>query len=172
MAGIEDRVDEGKNWLERAMEHIPGVGDYKHKEATREADKIQRVYVAERLEPSLSRLDDLKLDLLQAGKLDALGEIDVVMRKLRKVRDRVQYADYGYAGMMDPLKVGLQKIEELMAFDKSLETDAGGITDLATALAADSPSLRTDVKLLGDRIDALDARFSERENLITGAGGN
>jgi len=172
MAGIEDRMEQDKNWLERAMDHVPGVSGYKQKESTREADKIQRVYVAERLEPSLARLDDLKLDLLRAGKLDALGDIDVLMRKLRKVRDRVQYADYGYAGMMDPVKVGAQKIEELFAFDKGLETEAGAITDLVSALAAESPSLRTDIKLLGDRIDALDAKFSERENLITGAGGN
>jgi hypothetical protein len=170
MAGIDDRIEESKNWFERAMEHVPGYKGYKEKEVTREADKIERVYVAERLDPSLARLDDLKLDVLRTGKLDALGEIDVLMRKVRKVRDRLQFADYGYSGAFDATKVGVEKIQELFAFDKGLETEAAAITDFATALAADSPSLRTDIKLLDDRIDAFDARFSERENLITGAG--
>jgi hypothetical protein len=170
MAGINDRIEESKNWFERAMGHVPGYSGYKEKEVAREADKIQRVYVAERLEPSLSRLDDVKLDALKMGKLDALGDIDTLMRKLRKVRDRVQYADYGYAGMFDPTKVDKLKIDELMAFDQSLEADASAITELAGALAADSPSLRTDIKLLDDRIDAFDARFTERDHLITGAG--
>ena len=72
--------------------------------------------------------------------------------------------------MFDPVKVGAEKIDELYAFDRSLETDAGSIVELSAALSAASPSLRTDIGLLADRIEALDARFSEREHLITGAG--
>jgi hypothetical protein len=170
MGGIEERVEESKNWWERLLEKIPGIRGYKKKEIRREADKIQRVYVGERLDSCLSKLDDVKLDLLKGGNLDALGEIDVTMRKLRTVRDRVQFADYGYAGMFDPTKVGVEKLDELFAFDKSLETDAGSIAEFAGALLAASPSLRTDIGLLDDRIDALNARFSERESLITGAG--
>jgi hypothetical protein len=115
-------------------------------------------------------LDDVKLELVNRGSLEMLGIIDVTIRKLRKVRDRVQFADYGYAGLFDATKVGVEKLEELQAFDKQLETEAGGIDELAGALSADSPSLRTDIGLLEDRIEALDARFSEREHLITGAG--
>ncbi|OFW61172.1 MAG: hypothetical protein A2133_10685 [Actinobacteria bacterium RBG_16_64_13] len=170
MAGIDERIEESKNWFERITQHIPGYKGYKQKEIRREADKIQRVYVAEKLAPCLSKLDDVKLDLIRAGNLDALGEIDVTMRKLRTVRDRVQFADYGYAGLFDATKVGTQKLDELYAFDKGLETEAGAIGDLAGALAADSPSLKGDIRLLDDRIEALDAHFAERENLITGAG--
>jgi hypothetical protein len=89
---------------------------------------------------------------------------------VRKVRDRIQFADYGYAGMFDTTKVGAEQINQLYAFDKDLEVEAGSISDFAGALAADSPSLATDIKLLDNRIEALDARFSQRETLITGAG--
>jgi hypothetical protein len=168
--GIDDRIDESKNWFERFMEKVPGYGGYKEKEITREADKTQRVYIAERLEPCLGLLDNLKLDLLKAGKLDVVGDVDVTMRKLRKVRDRVQFADYGYTGMFDATKAGSQTLQQLYAFDKSLETEAAGIHDLMGTLAADSPSLRTDIKLVDDRVEALDAHFTERDHLITGAG--
>jgi hypothetical protein len=170
MAGIDERVEESKNWFERMAEHIPGYKGYKQKELKREGDKIERLYVAERLDSCGARLDDVKLDLVNRGNLEMLGLIDVTIRKLRKVRDRVQFADYGYAGLFDTTKVGVEKLEELQAFDKQLETEAGGIDELAKALSADSPSLRTDIGLLEDRIEALDARFSEREHLITGAG--
>jgi hypothetical protein len=170
MAGIDERIDESKNWFERLMEKIPGYRSYKEKELGREADKIERVHVAENLDSCLGKLDELKLDLMKTGNLEALGDVDVTMRKLRKVRDRIQFADYGYAGMFDTTKVGAQKIDELRAFDQGLETEAGGIRDLAAALAVGSASLSADIKLLDDRIEALDARFSERENLITGAG--
>ncbi len=170
MAGIDERIEESKNWFERLTEHVPGYKGYKQKELKREADKIERLYVAERLESCQAKLDDVKLELVNRGSLEMLGIIDVTIRKLRKVRDRVQFADYGYAGLFDTTKVGVEKLEELQAFDKQLETEAGGIDELAGALSADSPSLRTDIGLLEDRIEALDARFSEREHLITGAG--
>jgi hypothetical protein len=172
MAGIEERIQEDKNWLERLLEKIPGVKAYKQKEIRREGDKIQRLYVGARLDSCLGRLDSLKLDLIKNSALDALGEVDVSMRKLRTVRDRVQFADYGYSGMMDPVKVGVSKLDELMAFDKSLEADATAIADLVATLSAASPSLRADIGLLNGKIEALDARFSERELLIAGAGGN
>jgi len=170
MSGIEERVEESKNWLERLLEKIPGVKGYKKKEIRREADKIQRLYVGERLDASLGKLDALKLDLMKSSSMDALGEVDVTMRKLRTVRDRIQFADYGYAGMMDPVKVAVEKLDELMAFDKTLEADAAAIAELAGTLSAASPSVRTDIGLLNGKIEALDARFSERERLITGAG--
>jgi hypothetical protein len=170
MAGIDERVEESKNWFERLLERVPGFRGYKKKEIRREADKIERVYLAERLDSCLSKLDDVKLDLVKTGVGDILAEVDVTMRKLRTVRDRVQFADYGYAGMFDPTKVGVEKLDELSAFDKSLEADVANINEFAAALSAASPSLRTDIGLLEDRIDALDARFSEREHLITGAG--
>jgi hypothetical protein len=170
MAGIEERIQEDKNWLERFLEKMPGTRKYKQKEIRRAADKIQRNYVAERLDDCLGRLDSLKLDLIKASAMDALGEADVSMRKLRTVRDRIQFADYGYSGMMDPVKVGTAKMDELMAFDKSLEADAAAIAELTAALSASSPSLRGDIGLLNARLDELDAKFSERERLITGAG--
>jgi len=172
VAGIEEQIEHDKNWLERLLGRVPGVKGYKQKETKREGDKIERLYVGERLGACLGKLDTLKLDLLKIPALDALGDVDVSMRKLRTVRDRIQFADYGYAGMMDPVKVGVAKLDQIMAFDKGLEADVGAIADLVGTLSAASPSLRTDVGLLNGKLDALDARFSERERLITGAGGN
>jgi hypothetical protein len=170
MAGIDDRVEESKNWFERMMEKVPGYKGYKEKELGREVDKIERVHVAEYVDSCLGTLDGLKLDLLKSSNLEGLGEVDAIMRKVRKVRDRIQYADYGYAGLFDTTKVGAQKIDELRAFDQGLETEAIGIRDLAAALAAGSPSLSADIGILDDKVEALDAHFSDRENLITGAG--
>ena len=50
MGQIDSRIEESKNWFERAAEHVPGYKGYKKKELRREADKLQREYVAERLE--------------------------------------------------------------------------------------------------------------------------
>jgi hypothetical protein len=168
--GIDERIQESKNWFERAAEHVPGYKGYKEKELRREADKIQRLYVAERLEAAHRKLDDVQLDLTRRAGLDMLGVIDITIRKLRTVRDRIQFADYGYAGLFDTVKVDEAKLDELYQFDLRLAQEAKGVEDLAATITADSPSLRIDVDLLDDRIDALDAYFAGREQLITGAG--
>ena len=49
MAGIDERIEKSKNWFERLADHVPGYKGYKQKELKREADKIERLYVAERL---------------------------------------------------------------------------------------------------------------------------
>lgn len=170
MAGIDDRIEESKNWFERMAEHLPGYKGYKQKELRREGDKIQRLYVAERLDACRSKLDDIQLDLTRRGSLDLLGVVDTTIRKIRKVRDRVQFADYGYAGLFDATKVDEPKLDELYQFDVQMREQAKGIEELSGTLSADSPSLRTDVDLLDERVEALDAYFSEREHLITGAG--
>jgi hypothetical protein len=86
------------------------------------------------------------------------------------VRDRVQFADYGYAGLFDTTKVDKAKLDELYQFDMQLQEQARGIEELTGTLSADSPSLHTDIDLLDERVDALDAYFAQREHLITGAG--
>jgi hypothetical protein len=170
VAGIDDRIDESKNWFENIVEHIPGYKGYKEKELRREADKTQRLFVAERLDGVLAKLDGVKLDLVNRGDLDKLGLIDVTTRKLRTVADKIRFADYGYAGLFDSDKVDQAVLEQLYQFDGQLVTSVNEIETLAGALSADSPSLKSDLGLLEDKIEALGTQFAEREHLITGAG--
>jgi hypothetical protein len=170
VAGIDDRIEQSKNWFERLAEHVPGYKGYKEKELRREADKTQRMFIAERLDTVGKRLDDVKLDLVNRAQLDKLGVIDVVERKLRTVTDKIRYADYGYAGLFDTDKVDEAILDQLYAFDNGLVTATQEIETLAGALSADSPTITNDIALLDDKIDALSAQFAEREHLITGAG--
>ena len=167
--GIQERMEESKNWFERAAERVPGYRGYKDKELRREADKLQRLYVGERLETCRRALEEVQLDLTRRGSLDLLGVIDTTIRRLRTSTDRIRYADYGYAGLFDTTKVGEEKLAELYQFDVRLQERARGLEDLAAILTADSPSLRADLDLLDQRIEALGAYFAGREQLITGA---
>jgi hypothetical protein len=163
-------MEESKNWFERAAERLPGYAGYKAKELRREADKIQRLYVAERLEGCRRKFEEVELDLTQRHDLSRLSVLDTTVRKLRKVRDRVQFADYGYAGLFDTTKVDELVLDQLYRFDFEMQNQAQGIESLSTALSADSPSLRSDIDILQQKIEDLDSYFSEREHLITGAG--
>jgi hypothetical protein len=168
--GIHARVEESKNWFERAAEHIPGYKGYKEKELRREADKLQREFVAERLEATRAKVEALALAVTDSGDLQLLSGVDRTGRKLRTVRDKYLYADYGYSGIFDTVKVDEDVLDRLYRFDTQSQEYALHLEQLASTLSADSPSLRSDLDLLDQRVTALEQSFTEREHLITGAG--
>lgn len=170
MNDLSGRIEESKNWFERAAENIPGYRGYKEKELRREADKLQRDYVAERLEAARQKIEDLELALSRAGNLDLLGYIDTTARKLRTVKDRFAFADYGYAGLFDAVKVDESVLDKIYEYDVRLQEQAQGVEDVIDALRSDSPSLRSDIGILDEKIEALDEYFAEREHIITGVG--
>ncbi|NLE74164.1 MAG: hypothetical protein GX604_06020 [Actinobacteria bacterium] len=170
MGDIGARIEESKNWFERAAERVPGYKGYKQKELRREADKIQRTFVAERLEFGRRALENLELDISRSGKLDILGIVDTVARKLRTVKDRFLFADYGYAGWFDAVKVDQGVLDSIYQLDAQAQEAAVAIEQLAKSLRADSPSLRADIDILDERVEALDEFFAQRDHVVTGAG--
>lgn len=170
MGDIGARIDESKSWFERAAEKVPGYRGYKEKELRREADKIQRVFIAERLEAGRRALENVELGVSRTGKLDMLGIIDTVVRKLRTVKDRYLFADYGYGGWFDAVKVDQEVLDRIYQLDVQAQEAALAIEQLAKEIKADSPSLRADIDILDKRIEALDEFFAEREHVVTGAG--
>jgi hypothetical protein len=170
MGDIPSRIEESKNWFERAAEHVPGYRGYKEKELRREADKLQREYVAERLDRARQKIEDLELALSRSASLDLLGIIDTTNRKLRTVKDRFLLADYGYAGWFDAVKIGRGVLDQLYEFDVKSQEEAQAIELLVAQLSAESPSLRSDIALLDAKVEALDEFFLQRQHLTTGAG--
>jgi len=167
---VPERIDESRGAFEKAAEKLPGYRGYKERELRREADRLQRDYVAERLEAARRKMEELELALSRAGDLALLGQIDNTARKLRTVTVRFRFADYGYAGLFSAVKVDQKVLERLYEHDVHQQAQARGIEELTEALGVESPSLRSDVQLLDERVEALDESFVEREHLITGVG--
>lgn len=167
---IGSRIEDSKSWFEKAAEYVPGYKGYKRKELRREADKLQRTYVAERLESARRVLEELELALSRQGNLQLLGIMDTAQRKLRTVKDRYLFADYGYAGWFDAVKVKENQLDQMYQLDVGAQEQARAIEEFVRAMSAESPTLRVDISLLEQRVGALDEYFLEREHAITGVG--
>ena len=66
---------EQRNWIESILRHIPGFHGYLEKEYRREADELQREWLADRLQRSKRAVDNLARPLADAGQIDALPQI-------------------------------------------------------------------------------------------------
>ena len=163
-----DKARGGQRLLERIVNIIPGFRGYREKELRRDTDRIEREHLASQLELNKKALNDLADGATRSGALDLINEIETARKRLDKVVARIRYADRGYAGFFDAVKVDETMLARIYEFDLGLIENVAQIRTAAQS-AADAPSgLKAALSMLIEKIDALDARLAERETILAG----
>ncbi len=161
MDPLLDKARAGQNELERLANSIPGFKGYREKELRRDADRLQREYLANRLDECKKTLNTLAASATRTGGLDAINDIEAARKRLDKVINRIRYADRGYAGFFDAVKVNEAVLDRVYQFDLSL---LQGVEDVRRAAAGTEQAVQGMIA----GIDALDARLAEREEILSG----
>ena len=137
---ITAKVKGALGGLERLAASIPGYKGYKEKEMRREADKLLRMHLARQLGEQWRRLPDLQKQLIGAGQLELVDDLEGAVMGLQTIVDRLKTASYGYAGFFDAVKVKEEQLDALYRFDEALLNEvpkvAEGIDRVAAAIAA------------------------------------
>jgi hypothetical protein len=167
MDPILDKARAAQNALERLMNSVPGFKGYRERDLRRDADRLQREHISARLEDGKKALNQVAADLTRGGDLDVINDVETARKRIDKVASRIRYAERGYSGFFDAVKVDETILAKVYAFDMSLVEDVDGVRAAASA-APGASDARAAVRDLIGRIDALDARLSERENVLRG----
>lgn len=135
--------------LERLELIIPGFKGYKEKEIRREQDKALR----KRL---VKMLQGLKYDLIGMEEeypedLKKVKEVETLMGRLQKLGDKIEHADYGYAGFFDIIHIDEDKLDQIYQHDLKM-------FDLI-----DTAKGQEDLEVLKTRIEELEETWEERE---------
>ncbi len=164
---ILDSARAGQNALEKLMNAIPGFKGYREKELRRDADGLQREHLAKQLEGCKRALDDAAMAATRGGSLDAINDVETARKRLDKLVARIRYADRGYAGFFDTIKVDEAALQRVYDFDLGLVVgvDAVGQAARETAGATD---VQAGLRRLITQIDALDQSLSQREQILSG----
>jgi hypothetical protein len=167
MDPILDKARAAQNLLERIANKIPGFRGYREKELRRDADQLQREHLAGLLEQTKRSLNDVASAATRSGSLDAINDVETARKRLDKVIARIRYADRGYAGFFDTIKVDEAMLERLYQFDLGL---LGGVEEvqLAAVQTASATDVTQALREMTSRIDQLDTRLSEREAILSG----
>jgi hypothetical protein len=152
-----DKARGGQNALERIANAIPGFAGYRDKELRRDADRLEREHVSKTLEGCKKGLDETAAALSRSGSLDGINDVETARKRLDKVVARIRYADRGYSGFFDVVKVDDAALARVYEFDVALVDDANAVA-----------AAGGDVKAMIARLDALDARLSDREAILSG----
>jgi hypothetical protein len=116
-----------KNFLERLAAHIPGIAGYREREARRETDRRLRDWLAGRLDAACADLDPLRNRLTGDGRLDAMNAVGDLDRTVKKTAAALRFADAGYGGLFDAVKVREDELAAIYAFDLSLLESVEGL---------------------------------------------
>ncbi|MCD4734042.1 hypothetical protein K8R78_07390 [bacterium] len=137
MDDLRDRIsDDSSSFESKLTRLIPGYAGYKELKTRREADRLLREHLVQRLRAIEPQIRGLIIRLTNKGKLELLGAVDSLENRLETVYDTLRYDDYGYSGKTDAVKVGLEALDRLYEYDESL-------IDQLTALEQEGQKLMT-----------------------------
>lgn len=136
-----DKITEGKDILGKIRNSLAGFLGYVDRDNRREADKILREQIASAYEAQWGRVSKIQRQLISAGQLELLDDVEEGAISLRIFADRVRRAAYGYAGFFDAVRVNSDELEKIYAYDQALLEN---VEELARAIDNIEASIGTE----------------------------
>jgi hypothetical protein len=159
--------------LKKLVSLIPGFSGYVERQNRRDADKLVRETVARRFNELWKRISALQADLVNAGKIEIVDDLEKAALQLRTFIDKVSTASRGYSGLFDAVKINEKELEQLYNFDLAffdLADQVGhGLDNVEASLGDDNalPAAIRNLTSLGRQ--AVDT-FNRRTEAFTGNG--
>ena len=149
-----------KNFLEKVASHVPGIAGYRERESRRDNDRRLREFLAARLDEARQALDGARNTATSAGAMDALAAIGRLDRALQKSVASLRYANTGYSGVFDQVKIRDAELEAIYAYDEALVSDVVALADrLRAADVAALPELAA-------AAEGIDLKVSRRREVL------
>jgi hypothetical protein len=148
-----------KKWIDKIAKSIPGFKGYYKKEERRETDQLLREKIAKKLKVIKDVLNEKGQLVTKSGDLSPLDEIARIDKKLEKLSDSIQYADYGYSGFFDQKEISLDTLRSIYKADLNLMEWVKNFTDNSTVdtdLTEISKNIEAGFDLLAKRLKILE----------------
>ena len=164
---IQNKAREKMNWFERILHKIPGFKGYYEREFRRDADRLQREFVVRQLREIKKSLN-LVIQIVSRQKdLELLTEYDLFAKHLEKTINEIRYADQGYSGFFDLIKIREAELDSLYQLDGEMADLACHFNDEFNKLSS-QPLERTHLEPLREYLARIDAMFAKRSDLLKG----
>jgi hypothetical protein len=164
MSDLFDKVTSQQDPLKKLIAKIPGFKGYIERADRRSADKLLRESISDQFQVLWQRLSSIQRDLVNAGRIDVMDEVEIAAVRLRQFIDRIKTAAYGYSGFFDATKVNEVELEKVYQYDLALVSMAsevsGAIDNLEASIETDGfpASIRNLNQKTQDCLDAFNKR--------------
>lgn len=168
---IKQRARKQLNWLEKALHAIPGFKGYYERELRRDSDRLLRESIARTLSLARDQLHELIQEVTRQKRLSLLSPYDEVARLLDKLINEIRYADRGYSGFFDLIKIRESELDAIYQLDVQLAEQADQFAEgfeRIKAAASGEAADPTAVKELKATLKACERAFQQRLELLRG----
>jgi hypothetical protein len=166
---LRETVHAALGGLESLVSKIPGYKGYKQKELRREADKLLRMQVANKLGDQRKRIAGLQNKLVSQAQYEFLDDMERAALKLQILIDRISTASYGYAGLFDAVKVKEEQLDALYEYDSEMlefvDEVAADVDEVASAISV-REGIADAIEQLVESIEQADTSFDHRHEAI------
>ena len=160
-----------REWLERIGKKIPGYAGYSERERRRDADKLHREHLADRLRALKTPLTEAVREMTDGGRLFEVGPVERVVKKVDQAENRVRFASYGYSGFFDATRVESEQLESLYRFDLALVEKFEEVERLVREFReAGAGGAKASAAEIERAVDELNRTFDRRHEAIDGYG--
>jgi len=173
MTDIYQNVSGQIDPLKKLVSLIPGFSGYVERQNRRDADKLVRETVARRFNELWKRISALQADLVNAGKIEYVDDLEKAALQLRTFIDKVSTASRGYSGLFDAVKINEKELEQLYNFDLAffdLADQVGHGLDNVEASMGDDNALPAAIRNLTSLGRQAVDTFNRRTETFTGNG--
>ena len=165
------KVTSQQDPFKRLASIIPGFNGYIERQNRRDADKILRDTVARRFEEQYQRASQLQTDLVSAGKIEFVDDMERAVIKLRTFIDKISTAPRGYSGMFDAVKINEKELESIYQFDATffdLAEQVGRGLDNVEASLADEAALPAAIRNVTSLARLAVETYNKRSEAVVG----
>jgi len=173
MADIRSRVEEDQGILKKIQMFVPGFRGYRRKEDLRDADKMLRMQLAQKIAQQRRGLEDCRGLIAKAYNSKPLDVLGGLISQFKKVESQVNFAEMGYSGISADIQIKEDELNRLYEFDAGLIGDvsmmAQSIDKLKYSLAQqDDAKAMVDLMEIKGRITDFEDIFKRRIDVIGG----
>ena len=159
--------------FKKLVSFIPGFNGYVERQNRRDADKLVRDTVARRFNELWKRTSNLQADMVSAGKIEYVDDMEKAALQLRTFIDKITTASRGYSGLFDAVKINEKELELLYNFDLAffdLADQVGHGLDNVEASMGDDNALPAAIRNLTTLGRQAVETFNRRSEAFTGSG--
>ncbi|HKY54499.1 MAG TPA: hypothetical protein VJM08_09345 [Anaerolineales bacterium] len=171
MDNFFEKVKSQQDPFKRLASIIPGFNGYIERQSRRDADKILRDTVARRFEEQYQRASQLQTDLISAGKIEFVDDMEKAVIKLRTFIDKISTAPRGYAGLFGAVKINEEELESIYQFDAAffdLAEQVGRALDNVEASLGDDAALPAAIRNITSLARLAVETYNKRSEAVTG----
>ncbi len=173
MPDIRERVQEDQGLLKKIQNFVPGFRGYRRREDLRDADRLLRAQVAQKLGSLRRQVEDsrsLIVNLFNSKDPELIGGL---INEFKRVEGQIAYAEMGYSGISPPIQVKEPELNRLYDYDASIIDALGSISQaidqMRTSISSgDDQRSQKDILQVRSLVTDLSDKFGRRMRLVQG----